>query len=210
MRVGLRARRSQPAQDPGLRQVALGHSRGSCRRSKRSHSSPTSVRFRPVLALSVLLGTASPALGDTLSGGSSLLRTRKLPDRMAVIWPSGGSAGEARGPRRTRPTHPSPATPGPSIPLARWSRSAPTPDVTPGRADYPPRRRLSTPALNSPRAAERERDWPHREALNSAGEARRADLAQLLTHRIAKGEVAEHLAPGPRRIGRHPLLGGLR
>jgi hypothetical protein len=50
MRVALRARRQQPDQGPGLRQVAIGHPRASSRWSRRSHSSPTSVRFAPVLA----------------------------------------------------------------------------------------------------------------------------------------------------------------
>jgi hypothetical protein len=34
----------------------------------------------------------------------------------------------------------------------------------------------------------------HREALNAASEARRTFLCKLLTQRIAKGQVLEHVA----------------
>jgi hypothetical protein len=52
----------------------------------------------------------------------------------------------------------------------------------------------SPPEISEEERAEREAERTRREALNAASEARRRFLCKLLTQRIAKGEVLEHVA----------------
>ena len=52
----------------------------------------------------------------------------------------------------------------------------------------------SPPELSPDQLAQREADRLHREALNTAGDARRSFLCKLLTKRIATGEVLSHVA----------------
>jgi hypothetical protein len=52
----------------------------------------------------------------------------------------------------------------------------------------------SPPEISEEQQAQREAERMHREALNTASEARRTFLCKLLTQRIAKGQVLEHVA----------------
>jgi ParB family chromosome partitioning protein len=52
----------------------------------------------------------------------------------------------------------------------------------------------SPPGLSEEQQAEREAERMHREALLAASEQRRTFLTKLLVHRIAKGEVLQHVA----------------
>jgi ParB family chromosome partitioning protein len=52
----------------------------------------------------------------------------------------------------------------------------------------------SPPELSEEQQAEREAQRMHREALTAASEARRAHLCRLLSQRMAKGEVLQHVA----------------
>jgi ParB family chromosome partitioning protein len=52
----------------------------------------------------------------------------------------------------------------------------------------------SPPELSEEQQAEREAERMHREALITASEARRSFLSRLLSQRIAKGEVLQHVA----------------
>ena len=52
----------------------------------------------------------------------------------------------------------------------------------------------SPPELSEEERAEREAERARRDALNTASESRRTFLCKLLTQRIAKGEVLQHVA----------------
>jgi hypothetical protein len=84
---------------------------------------------------------------------------------------------------------PSPATPPASTLPARSSPSAPIPPATRGLSPS-----VITPELSPERQAEIEAERARRDALNAAAEARRTFLCKLLTQRIAKGEVLQHVS----------------
>jgi hypothetical protein len=73
--------------------------------------------------------------------------------------------------------------------LLKSSPSAPIPDVTRGAKPT-----WSPPGLSEEQQAELEAQHMHRDALVAAGAARRAFLCKLLSQRIAKGEVLQHVA----------------
>jgi ParB/RepB/Spo0J family partition protein len=68
----------------------------------------------------------------------------------------------------------------------------------------------SLPKLSEEQRAEREAERLHHDALIAASEARRAYLGKLLSQRIAKGQLLQHVALVFVETGQRARLGGLR